>query len=50
MLYEYMRMGKGIIDLDRETKQIFIYGAEIEKVNQDSLGRVHITVHKQAQF
>jgi len=32
------------VKLDKPTNQIHIYGRCIKKVNQDKLGRVHITV------
>ena len=33
-----------VITLDEPTKQIAVYGAEVERVNQDKMKRVHISV------
>lgn len=41
-----MKIRKDAVWLDKPTKKIHIYGAEIQKVNQDKLDRVHITVKK----
>jgi uncharacterized protein YlxW (UPF0749 family) len=36
------------VKLDMRTNEIYIYGAEIVRVNQDRLGRVFIKVEKRS--
>lgn len=41
-----MKIRKDAVWLDKPATEIHIYEAEILKVNQDKLDRVHITVKK----
>ena len=39
-----MEIREDLVKLDKETKQIKVYGAKVVKAKQDRLGRVYIWV------